>query len=63
LINADSLMKARIEEYAFGSRVNANWQAYGLADKFGDLDLVGFSDRRQVICRDFYNYRPSSSCS
>ena len=53
LINSDSLKKARIEEYAFGSRVNANWQAYGLADKFGDLDLVGFSDRRQVNLQGF----------
>jgi 5-formaminoimidazole-4-carboxamide-1-(beta)-D-ribofuranosyl 5'-monophosphate synthetase len=48
LISEGSLQKARIEEYVFGSRVNANWHAYGMADKMGDIDLVGFSDRRQV---------------
>jgi len=53
LINDDSLARARIEEYAFGSRINANWQAYALKDRFGDLDLVGFSDRRQVNLQGF----------
>jgi 5-formaminoimidazole-4-carboxamide-1-(beta)-D-ribofuranosyl 5'-monophosphate synthetase len=53
LINQASLKKARIEEYVFGSRVNANWHAYGLPDKMGDLDLVGFSDRRQVNLQGF----------
>ena len=48
LIDKAALDKARIEEYVFGSRVNANWQAYALPDVFGDLDLAGFSDRRQV---------------
>jgi 5-formaminoimidazole-4-carboxamide-1-(beta)-D-ribofuranosyl 5'-monophosphate synthetase len=48
LVDEESLKKARIEEYVFGSRVNANWHAYGMPDKTGDLDLVGFSDRRQV---------------
>jgi 5-formaminoimidazole-4-carboxamide-1-(beta)-D-ribofuranosyl 5'-monophosphate synthetase len=48
LISEDSLQQARIEEYVFGSRVNANWHAYGMPDKMGDIDLVGFSDRRQV---------------
>jgi 5-formaminoimidazole-4-carboxamide-1-(beta)-D-ribofuranosyl 5'-monophosphate synthetase len=48
LIDDDSLNKARIEEYVLGSRVNANWHAFALKDRFGDLDLVGFSDRRQV---------------
>jgi 5-formaminoimidazole-4-carboxamide-1-(beta)-D-ribofuranosyl 5'-monophosphate synthetase len=53
LINADGLAKGRIEEYALGARINANWQAYALKDKFGDLDLVGFSDRRQVNLQGF----------
>ena len=53
LINDDTLSKARIEEYAFGSRINANWQAYALQDQFGELDLVGFSDRRQVNLQGF----------
>ena len=53
LINQASLKKARIEEYVFGSRVNANWHAYALPDKMGDLDLVGFSDRRQVNLQGF----------
>ena len=53
LIDKESLKKARIEEYVFGSRVNANWHAYGMPDKMGDLDLVGFSDRRQVNLQGF----------
>ena len=53
LINDEGLGRARIEEYAFGSRINANWQAYALKDRFGDLDLVGFSDRRQVNLQGF----------
>ena len=53
LINQESLEKARIEEYAFGSRINANFHAYALKDIFKDLDLVGFSDRRQVNLQGF----------
>ena len=53
LIDDKGLQKARIEEYVFGSRVNANWHAYVLRDRFGDLDLVGFSDRRQVNLQGF----------
>lgn len=53
LVNDEGLRQARIEEYVFGSRVNANWQAYALRDVFGDLDLVGFSDRRQVNLQAF----------
>jgi 5-formaminoimidazole-4-carboxamide-1-(beta)-D-ribofuranosyl 5'-monophosphate synthetase len=53
LINQESLGKARIEEYVFGSRINANFHAYALRDTFGDLDLVGFSDRRQVNLQGF----------
>lgn len=53
LVNEESLKKARIEEYVFGSRVNANWHAYALQDMFGDIDLVGFSDRRQVNLQAF----------
>ncbi len=53
LISQNSLEKARIEEYVFGSRINANFHAYALNDIFGDLDLVGFSDRRQVNLQGF----------
>lgn len=53
LVDEDSLKNARIEEYVFGSRVNANWHAFGMTDVFGDLDLVGFSDRRQVNLQGF----------
>lgn len=53
LIDDGTLEKARIEEYVLGARINANWHAYGLKDKFGDLDLVGFSDRRQVNLQGF----------
>jgi 5-formaminoimidazole-4-carboxamide-1-(beta)-D-ribofuranosyl 5'-monophosphate synthetase len=53
LIDDEALKKARIEEYVLGSRVNANWQAYALPDLFRDLDLVGFSDRRQVNLQGF----------
>lgn len=53
LIDKAALDKARIEEYVLGSRVNANWHAYALRDVFGDLDLVGFSDRRQANLQGF----------
>jgi 5-formaminoimidazole-4-carboxamide-1-(beta)-D-ribofuranosyl 5'-monophosphate synthetase len=53
LIDESGLAQGRIEEYAFGSRINANWHAFGLRDLFGDLDLVGFSDRRQVNLQGF----------
>jgi len=53
LISDTVLKEARIEEYVLGSRANANWHAYGLKDRFGDLDLVGFSDRRQVNLQGF----------
>jgi 5-formaminoimidazole-4-carboxamide-1-(beta)-D-ribofuranosyl 5'-monophosphate synthetase len=53
LIDVHGLERARIEEYVLGSRINANWQAYAMKDLFGDLDLVGFSDRRQVNLQGF----------
>lgn len=53
LINDETLAKARIEEYVLGSRVNANFHAYGMKNVFGDLDLVGFGDRRQVNLQGF----------
>jgi 5-formaminoimidazole-4-carboxamide-1-(beta)-D-ribofuranosyl 5'-monophosphate synthetase len=53
LVDTEGLKRARIEEYVLGSRINANWHAYALKDLFGDLDLVGFSDRRQVNLQGF----------
>lgn len=48
LISPEGLRKAVIEEYVVGPLLNANFHAYGLKDRFGDLDLVGFSDREQA---------------
>lgn len=48
LISPEALRKAVIEEYVVGPLLNANFHAYGLKDRFGDLDLVGFSDREQA---------------
>lgn len=55
LVNDEGLEKARIEEYVLGSRFNANFHRYALSDLFGDLDLVGLSDRRQVNLQGFLN--------
>ncbi|MHA1872476.1 MAG: DUF1297 domain-containing protein [Candidatus Heimdallarchaeaceae archaeon] len=54
-INDEGLKKARIEEFVLGSRFNANFHRYALPDLFGDLDLVGLSDRRQVNLQGFLN--------
>lgn len=48
LISPAGLRKAVIEEYVVGPLLNANFHAYALKDRFGDLDLVGFSDREQA---------------
>ncbi|MBO8183183.1 MAG: formate--phosphoribosylaminoimidazolecarboxamide ligase family protein [Archaeoglobus sp.] len=55
VINEEGLKKARIEEYVLGARFNANFHSYALKDVFGNLDFVGFSDRRQVNLQGFLN--------
>jgi 5-formaminoimidazole-4-carboxamide-1-(beta)-D-ribofuranosyl 5'-monophosphate synthetase len=55
LINDKGLAEARIEEYVLGSRFNANFHRYALSNLYGDLDLVGLSDRRQVNLQGFLN--------
>jgi 5-formaminoimidazole-4-carboxamide-1-(beta)-D-ribofuranosyl 5'-monophosphate synthetase len=55
IISEETLSKARIEEYVLGARFNANFHGYALEDIFGDFDLVGFSDRRQVNLQGFLN--------
>jgi 5-formaminoimidazole-4-carboxamide-1-(beta)-D-ribofuranosyl 5'-monophosphate synthetase len=55
IINKEGLKEARIEEYVLGARFNANFHGYALEDVFGDFDLVGFSDRRQVNLQGFLN--------
>ncbi len=47
-IDEDDLKEATIEEFVIAPRFNANFQAYGLNDIFGDLDFVGFDDRVQT---------------
>jgi 5-formaminoimidazole-4-carboxamide-1-(beta)-D-ribofuranosyl 5'-monophosphate synthetase len=47
-ISEDDLKNSTIEEFIIAPRFNANFQAYGLSDKFGDLDFVGFDDRIQT---------------
>jgi 5-formaminoimidazole-4-carboxamide-1-(beta)-D-ribofuranosyl 5'-monophosphate synthetase len=55
LIDDNGLEEARIEEYILGSRFNANFHRYALSDLYGDFDLVGLSDRRQVNLQGFLN--------
>ena len=55
IISEETLSRARIEEYVLGARFNANFHGYALEDIFGDFDLVGFSDRRQVNLQGFLN--------
>lgn len=55
VINEGVTAEARIEEYVLGPRFNANFHGYALEDIFGDFDLVGFSDRRQVNLQGFLN--------
>ncbi|MFW9919503.1 MAG: DUF1297 domain-containing protein [Candidatus Thorarchaeota archaeon] len=47
-IREEDLNDATIEEFVIAPRFNANFQAYGLNDVFGDLDFVGFDDRVQT---------------
>jgi 5-formaminoimidazole-4-carboxamide-1-(beta)-D-ribofuranosyl 5'-monophosphate synthetase len=47
-ISREDLDNAVIEEFVIGPRFNANFQIYALRDIFGELDLLGFGDRRQV---------------
>jgi 5-formaminoimidazole-4-carboxamide-1-(beta)-D-ribofuranosyl 5'-monophosphate synthetase len=55
VISRETLKNRRIEEYVLGARFNANFHGYALEDVFGDFDLVGFSDRRQVNLQGFLN--------
>jgi 5-formaminoimidazole-4-carboxamide-1-(beta)-D-ribofuranosyl 5'-monophosphate synthetase len=55
VISEETLKNRRIEEYVLGARFNANFHGYALEDIFGDFDLVGFSDRRQVNLQGFLN--------
>ena len=48
VIEKKALYSARIEEFALGPRFNANFQAYGLKDRFGRFDFLGFEDRVQT---------------
>ncbi len=48
VITQKGLENATIEEFVIAPRFNANFQAYGLDDVFGALDLVGFDDRIQT---------------
>ncbi len=48
IIDEDDLKNAIIEEFIVAPRFNANFQAYGIEDKFGSLDFVGFDDRIQT---------------
>ncbi len=48
VISEEGLRHATIEEFIIAPRFNANFQAYGMSDRWGDLDLVGFDDRIQT---------------
>ncbi len=48
IVDETDLKNAVIEEFVIGPRFNANFQAYGLEDSFGDFDFLGFDDRVQV---------------
>jgi len=47
-ISMQDLGDSTIEEFIVAPRFNANFQAYGMNDTFGDLDFVGFEDRIQT---------------
>ncbi|MHA2425804.1 MAG: DUF1297 domain-containing protein, partial [Candidatus Thorarchaeota archaeon] len=47
-ISEEDLNNATVEEFIVAPRFNANFQAYGIEDKFGSLDFVGFDDRIQT---------------
>ena len=48
IITEEGLRNARIEEFVFGPRFNANFHSFALKETFGNLGFVGFSDRIQV---------------
>ncbi len=48
VISTDDLAAATVEEFILAPRFNANFQAYGMSDFWGSLDLVGFDDRIQT---------------
>lgn len=48
IITEEALSQATMEEFVLAPRFNANFQAYGMSQTFGDLDFVGFDDRVQT---------------
>jgi 5-formaminoimidazole-4-carboxamide-1-(beta)-D-ribofuranosyl 5'-monophosphate synthetase len=48
IISSEDLAKATIEEFIIAPRFNANFQAYAMADHYGQLDFAGFDDRVQT---------------
>ncbi|MCK5240031.1 MAG: DUF1297 domain-containing protein [Candidatus Thorarchaeota archaeon] len=54
-ISEADLKNATVEEFIIAPRFNANFQAYGIDDKFGDLDFVGFEDRIQTSLTGLLN--------
>ena len=55
VVSEEDLDNAIIEEFIIAPRFNANFQAYGMNEIFGDLDLVGFDDRVQTNLTGFLN--------
>ncbi len=55
IITEEDLSRATIEEFIIAPRFNANFQAYGMNQRFGDLDLVGFDDRIQTSLSGLLN--------
>ena len=55
MISEADLKNATVEEFIIAPRFNANFQAYGIDDKFGDLDFVGFEDRIQTSLTGLLN--------
>lgn len=53
VIDEAALKTARIEEYVLGQKFNANFQSYGMKNVFGNLDFVGFDDRKQTNLSGF----------
>ncbi|MHA1740901.1 MAG: DUF1297 domain-containing protein [Candidatus Thorarchaeota archaeon] len=48
VISREDLQNATVEEFILAPRFNANFQAYAMSEKLGNLDLVGFDDRIQT---------------
>ncbi|MFW9794791.1 MAG: DUF1297 domain-containing protein, partial [Candidatus Thorarchaeota archaeon] len=55
IITEEDLSHATIEEFIIAPRFNANFQAYGMSQKFGSLDFVGFDDRVQTSLSGLLN--------